>query len=460
MMRGPDKPDTMDDLKQQVLQMSEDAILILDSEHAVIWANEPMLKLLGQELDVLAGRDFADVSQKMPLSLILDSLVEATLQTDSSLTEEIVIEAETILTVSISPLPGNDGTRRASVVRLHSHLAQDASPFSIGKVVSWHSVLDAIAHSTLILDSEQRILYANLITHSLLGIDPESDIIGKHCYEIFHSTSAPPDGCPFVKLVSEDSIQVSKGQMKLRDHDVMVSVSAIPSDGNESGRFVHIATDITPRLLAEDAAKLYLDVLSHDVANHLQTVLLGVSILAKGENSDIAKIVFTSIGQINRLIMKARAVEGLETSEMHDYVIQEALTDLVEQVRAQHQTIEIVLDIPDAACMTRANRYLVTAIENLLDNAIRYNPRETKQIWISLSSAPKMWELRIADNGAGLLDARKSILLDRSRRFGGMGIHQTNLIVRWFGGTLSVQDRVPDHPEMGAEFVIHLPQAA
>ena len=95
---------------------------------------------------------------------------------------------------------------------------------------------------------------------------------------------------------------------------------------------------------------------------------------------------------------------------------------------------------------------------NLLDNAVVYNNKKTRQIWVELIEVDEGYEISIADNGAGIPDEKKDILFDPDRRFGGVGVHQVRRIVQKYGGKLSVHDRIDGDIEQGAKFRIWVPK--
>jgi signal transduction histidine kinase len=96
---------------------------------------------------------------------------------------------------------------------------------------------------------------------------------------------------------------------------------------------------------------------------------------------------------------------------------------------------------------------------NLMENAIEHNPRDEKKVWISIDVKDGGYEISVADNGKGISDITKETLFDATRRFGGVGLHQSREIADKYGGLLKVTDRVPGFPEKGVDFRIWLPKS-
>ena len=92
---------------------------------------------------------------------------------------------------------------------------------------------------------------------------------------------------------------------------------------------------------------------------------------------------------------------------------------------------------------------------NILENAARHNPLDEKQVWVSGVIQDEMYQLIIADNGPGLSDSRKSSLFDKGQRSSGVGLTLISQMVRKYGGTIKIHDRVKGKSSLGAEFIVH-----
>ena len=133
------------------------------------------------------------------------------------------------------------------------------------------------------------------------------------------------------------------------------------------------------------------------------------------------------------------------------------------QPRAAEQGSTILLDIRPELCEISADAHLLTrAIDNLIDNAIRYSgPNST--IWIEVLTAPGSLVFSIADDGPGipaedLPDIFTPLFRgesSRNRKTGGAGLGLTiaRTIFTAHGGTLTARNRTPH----GALFIGSLP---
>ena len=220
--------------------------------------------------------------------------------------------------------------------------------------------------------------------------------------------------------------------------------------------------NITELKRAEESARLYLDLMGHDIRNGLQGMLMNVEMLQLPlENLDVA-ITLAEIEECVHkcadLISKVKSTEHLFETQLVDKSLNNALTESIKSLTAMFSGITVELDMDNVEATIKANGFLYTLLMNILENAVRHNPREEKRLWASLRKRNLGYEMSIADNGPGLTDDRKRDLFDKSRRFGGVGVHLIAQIVEKYGGSVEVFDRVPGDLSEGADFRVWFPR--
>ncbi len=104
---------------------------------------------------------------------------------------------------------------------------------------------------------------------------------------------------------------------------------------------------------------------------------------------------------------------------------------------------------------------LQIAINNLLDNAIKYSTKESK-VWVELKDQNNKIILSVKDNGKGIADEEKQKVFNKFYRVGnqhtreakgtGLGLFLTRKIVHQHNGSISVTDNQPQ----GSNFIISL----
>jgi PAS domain S-box-containing protein len=230
-----------------------------------------------------------------------------------------------------------------------------------------------------------------------------------------------------------------------------------------------IVRDITDRKRAEkeikataEAASLYLDLLGHDIRNHLQAIVMGTEILTSTDLdanlSSVTDLITESVERSRNLIQKVQVTRGLLAIPLSEKSLRSALEDSLEVLKATYEDLEIEVDYKIRRAIIEADQYLVILLMNLLENAIIHNNKRPRRVWVTLRKTKGGFEISIADNGPGISDKKKENLFAPERRFGGVGIHQALRIAQKYDGHISVDDRVANDASQGAKFRLWLPR--
>jgi len=123
----------------------------------------------------------------------------------------------------------------------------------------WQTTFDAMNDAVSLIDYNGIVLQCNQSYLNLLG-KTETEILGKHCWEIVHGTNKPIDGCPIVKM--KKSLQRESMLLPVDDKLFNVAVDPIFDANNNLIKAVHIMTDITERKKAESKLQIERDKLT------------------------------------------------------------------------------------------------------------------------------------------------------------------------------------------------------
>ena len=118
----------------------------------------------------------------------------------------------------------------------------------------WESIFQAIGHPTLVLDADHRLIHANAAAEKSAG-RPEKELMGKTCYQIFHNTNEPSEGCPFERMAASTPFETIEMEMEALGGDFLVSCTPMLDKEGRIEKVIHIATDITERKKAEEALR-------------------------------------------------------------------------------------------------------------------------------------------------------------------------------------------------------------
>ncbi|RJR36941.1 MAG: PAS domain S-box protein [Deltaproteobacteria bacterium] len=121
-----------------------------------------------------------------------------------------------------------------------------------GAAHKWRTTFDAIGDGVFLLNLDYEILQCNHAMSDQVR-KPFGEIIGRRCHKVVHRRSSPIDGCPFVRMKKSRRRET----LILRRDDCWFKIAVDPildDDGNLRGG-VHVTTDITTMMLAQEALK-------------------------------------------------------------------------------------------------------------------------------------------------------------------------------------------------------------
>ena len=177
---------------------------------------------------------------------------------------------------------------------------------------------------------------------------------------------------------------------------------------------------------------------------------------------DVARIranAYTMLRRVQDLMLMSH----LETAELQ---LEAAVVDVAAVVRscvegfssvAEPRGIRLELSVPDRMPAVVDDEKLVSAVSNLIANAIRHAPRRGV-VRCSLTAGEGRLRLEVADDGPGVPTEQRERIFERYRRTRsagstGLGLAIVREIALLHGGEVTVGDA----PEGGALFALSLP---
>jgi len=251
-------------------------------------------------------------------------------------------------------------------------------------------------------------------------------------------------------------------------HDV--TLSPMWDAAGRVSAVVGFIRDITDLMRAEwqlrnvrDRSLLYLDIMGHDLRNQLQVILASTTLLQERTSDPVATELLeqavAAAEKCAKIISKVKATEDIFSTPIQTRSLTLALRRCIEALRSIYPEVQVEESYLAEDAAVPADDFLEHLLWNVVENAFEHNPKDRKTLWVTLREQDEGYEVSIADNGHGIPDKVKSSLFDMSRRYGGVGLHQSKQIVEKYGGLIHVIDRVPGEPGQGAEFRIWLPRA-
>ena len=312
-------------------------------------------------------------------------------------------------------------------------------------------------------DKEGKLVYANDAFCRMLGYDTD-DIVGKRWVDFTDEM----DLKSFKAKIAERKNGVSESYeltwVSKNGERVPTIVSATPyidHTGNFIGTFA-VITEISAQKESEETVQFYLDLLGHDIANQLRVIMTCSGLLEEEVPPsyvvDARMDILDAVERCNRLITKVKRAAQIRHIPLSRIDVMPVLLEKIKILERVYGAKVHVTGVKKRFYV-EADVLLGELIWNLLENAARHNPKEEKQVWVTCETKADTCNLVIADDGPGLSDMRKKTLLTERKHGGGVGITLVSQMIRKYGASIEVQDRVIDKPAMGSKFIVTLRKA-
>ena len=207
----------------------------------------------------------------------------------------------------------------------------------------------------------------------------------------------------------------------------------------------------------------------HDIRNDISLVVgraheLAEHVEPRGQSA-LDEIVQSSnhVLQLTRTVgdIVESIAEDEEEIELRSVDLSRVLAIEVEKAEGLYRGVGISIESDADGVCVRANDLLSSVVGNLISNAIFYNDKETPEVTLNVAIDDRTATLRVADNGPGIPDRRKSRIFAKGERGAassgmGIGLSLVDRLVERYGGDIRVEDNDP----VGSVFCVELPCAA
>lgn len=221
----------------------------------------------------------------------------------------------------------------------------------------------------------------------------------------------------------------------------------------------------------------FLDLVSHELRAPLGVARGYVSMLADGSLGEVQAragavlpMVLSKLDEISRMVDQMLETARLDDSrlrlEMRPTELRRLVGDAVALVQPKASATGHVVSVEDTTdedlcCLVDQGR-VVTALANLLDNAVRYSP-DGAPVRCTVGRRGDRATVAVSDRGVGITAADRARLFTRFGRVGstataaipgtGLGLYLARELARLHGGDITVASR----PGRGSTFTLSLP---
>ncbi|HVS66990.1 MAG TPA: PAS domain-containing sensor histidine kinase [Mycobacteriales bacterium] len=341
------------------------------------------------------------------------------------------------------------------------------------------TILAHVADAILVTNAEGRILQSNPAVARIVGCADEP-LVGRSCEELLglHSGERRLDcsaGCGLLRSdLGDDAglgVEVWRIGSNTERQPLLASASRVESDGGDV-EVVHSIRDITRLKEAEEAKTLFLATASHELKTPLTVIHGFADTLVRYDDLDeevrsaalnAIRARATELSRIvDRLLLSSRIEAGRLQLTCQELEIESLITSRVASFAAATGR-EVVASLEDLPTVVSNEDALITVVDHLIDNALKYSPGG-EPVEVGAVCDAEWVQVEIADHGIGMDSEQAAHCFEKFwqaessdvRRFGGTGIglYIVQSLVEAMGGTASVSSE----RGAGSRFTLRLPR--
>jgi two-component system, OmpR family, sensor histidine kinase SenX3 len=270
------------------------------------------------------------------------------------------------------------------------------------------SVLSVLSSSAVVLDSEDRVLQASVAAQAF-GLVKGDELVVQELLALARQVRRDGE-------IREGEMEVSPSGDSSRRTTFAVRAAPLGAGVGDGGLILLLIEDQTESRRVEEVRRDFVANTSHE----LKTPVGALALLAETVE-DAADMITLS------RIQAAEPVPDPVPVEL-DAVVAEALDRC--RMKASARGIELAANGSHGLCVLGDEDLLVTALRNLLENAVAYSPDKTRVVVTTRRAGRDAVEVSVADQGIGIPERDLERIFERfyrvdaarSRATGGTGL--------------------------------------
>lgn len=332
------------------------------------------------------------------------------------------------------------------------------------------AVLQSMNEAVIAIDSSQKILFVNQATEQLFGLKQEK-VKGKNFLEAIRNTQLNEI---MLKTFRESNSQSNQIEMLTPiQRFLKVQTSPLVQQSKTIG-VIAVLHDVTQLRQLEQIRKEFVANVSHELKTPLTSIQSAVETLLNGaledskHNHKFLQCIEEETKRLGYLIEDLLQLSRIESKEIslkkERIVLEEVLQKAADHFKKalKERNITLALDNPHES-LTADPEQLQRAIENLLDNAIKYN-KSGGQVQLRAKREEDSLRIEVEDSGIGIPEQDLPRVFERfyrvdkarSRELGGTGLGLS--IVKHIAESHGGRVEVTSHLGKGSCFSLVLPQ--
>jgi two-component system, OmpR family, sensor histidine kinase SenX3 len=347
-----------------------------------------------------------------------------------------------------------------------AHTGGGAEPYPPGLPPGIDAVLAVLSSSAVVLDSDDRVLRASAAARSFGLVDGDELVVSEL---VALARKVRRDG-----RVREGEIELSTSRFNGRTTSFAVRVASLGEGVGDGGLVLLLAEDQTESRRVEEVRRDFVANISHELKTPVGALALLAETVEDAVHDPEAVLRFagrmrqeasrlTDLVQDLIMLSRIQAAEPVpDPSPIDlDVVVSEALDRC--RMRASANGIELAVSGEHGLVILGDEDLLVTALRNLLENAVAYSPERTRVLVSTRRVGTNAAEVSVADQGIGIPERDLERIFERfyrvdparSRATGGtgLGLAIVKHVTAAHGGRVTVWSK----EGAGSTFTLRLP---
>ncbi len=331
------------------------------------------------------------------------------------------------------------------------------------------AVLESMSEAVIAVDSSGKVLLVNQATEKLFGLDPNK-VKGKNFLEAVRNTHLNEI---ILKALEQAKIQSEEMEMVTPiARFFRIQAAPLVQQGRTIG-VIAVLHDVTQLKQLEQMRKEFVANASHELKTPLTSIQSAVETLLAGAMEDpghhrqFLRCIEEDAGRLRRLIEDMLQLSRIESREAALQKQKVRAGDFLQEVigvfkkNLQEKNISLESEWQEQTLIADPEQ-LRRAIENLMDNAVKYNKPNGK-IWVRTKKEGNAVRIEVEDTGIGIPQGSLPRVFERfyrvdrarSRELGGtgLGLSIVKHIAERHGGRVEVTSQLGK----GSCFTLWLP---
>lgn len=333
----------------------------------------------------------------------------------------------------------------------------------------FETVLGSMIEGVVVIDDRQRILYANAAAGPLLDL-PTSQVAGRSLFEAARH--------PRVQKVVDQvlhGVPPERVEYEVPRSNAIVALIASPLPGNPPPGAVLVLHDVSELRRLENLRREFVSNVSHELKTPLTTIQAYTETLLSGaledaqHNRQFVERIEEQAERLHHLILDMLSLARIEAAEEAYELMPVSLEKTVQTCLDDHRSaaegknISLEFEPPPREVLAWADEEgLLTVLNNLVDNAVKYTPANGRVV-VRWRMEARRAVIEVQDTGIGIPKLHQARVFERfyrvdkarSREVGGTGLG-LSIVKHWvqvFGGSVEVASDTG----RGSKFTLRLP---